>query len=131
MEQMFYGPLWPLGYVQPAYRGAGEAFTHELTGRTETTEYNEAPCKGFIVSPRRQAGGASVVTTGYIYVVHAAADGTFSTANPGTIIMAIPPGSGPVQYPQGEYAGNRIDPTQIGIDIDVDGDGADICLIMQ
>lgn len=131
MEQLYYGPLWPLGYVQPAYRGAGEAFTHELTGRIETTEYFEAACKGFIISPRRQAGGASAVTTGYIYVVTKAADGTFSTANPGTVVMAIPPGSGPVQYPQGEYGSNLYKADELGIDIDVDGDGADICLIMQ
>lgn len=131
MERQFYGPFWPLGYVQPAYRGAGEAFTHELSGATETTEYNECVGKGFIISPRRQSGGASVVTTGYIYVVMKGTDGTFSTANPGTTILAIPPGSGPVQLPQAEYGSNRYDANELGIDIDVDGDGADICLIMQ
>lgn len=131
MERQFYGPLWPLGYVQPLYRGAGEAFTHELTGDIETTEYMEAAAKGFIISPRRQSGGASVVTTGYIYVVLKGSDGTFSTANAGTTVLAIPPGSGPVQFPQAEYGSNKYKLDELGIDVDVDGDGADVCAIMQ
>lgn len=130
MERQFYGPLWPLGYVQPLYRGSGEALTHELTGDLETTEYFEAVAKGIIINPRRQVGGASAVTTGFIYLVTKYSDGTFSSNNPGTTVLAIPPGSGPVQFPQAEYGGNRYKLDELGIDVDVDGDGADVCAIL-
>lgn len=134
IRQLWYGPFWPLGYIQPAYRGAGEALTQLITNaglNIESSEYYEAAAMGIIVCPRRQQGGASAVTTGYIYLVAQYADGTFSSNNQGTTILAIPPGSGPVWVPEAQYGGSRFKLSELGIDVDVDGDGADVCAIMQ
>jgi hypothetical protein len=132
MERQFYGPFWPLGHIDVAYRGDGQVLTANLTDVVETTEYFEAAALALIISPCRNAGSTFADNTGRIYLCMQSPVGTYdSFGYPDTVICAITPTAGVVQIPQAQYGSSRYKLNELGIDSDVNGDGAFVCAIMQ
>jgi hypothetical protein len=118
LNQMFYGPLWPL--PRATY---GQPITDGLTGLLETSEYYEAAAMDIIVS-------TPSTNTGDVYLVLRAMDGTFDKDNDGTVILLISPG-GSRNLAQAAYHGNKYKLADIGVDSDDYNDDYFICAIMQ
>lgn len=119
MEQIYYGPLWPLPQTTVYQR----VLTEGLTGLLETSEYFEAAAKDIIFS-------APSTNTGDIYIVTKASDGTFSKSNAGTVVLLISPG-GSRNLSQASYSGNLYKLDELGVDADDIYDAYFACAIMQ
>lgn len=134
------GPLWPLGLITVTTSGtpvgvmslvdSASYNAPETPTSAHAAEYASVEVTDVIVTPVHSVAPI-VANTGAIYVLLSGGTGTGNKTDPGTTVLIINTGSGPVHLIDViSRLQAKINPYNIYIDADTAGDGALVTLVI-